>query len=59
MIDKFSRFSNAVIIRKKDDSMNMFMKHWISIFGAPNYIFSDKRGEFIGMIFMICVESLI
>ena len=45
---KFSRFSNAVIIRKKDDSMNMFMKHWISIFGAPNYIFSDSGGEFIG-----------
>ena len=48
MIDKFSRFSNAVIIRKKDDSVNMFMKHWISIFGAPNYIFSDNGGEFIG-----------
>ena len=48
MIDEFSRSSNAVIIRKKDDSINMFMKHWISIFGAPNYIFSDKRGEFIG-----------
>ena len=44
MIDKFSRF----IIRKKDDSINMFMKHWISIFGTPNYTFSDNRGEFIG-----------
>ena len=48
IINKFSRFGNAVIIRKKDDSMNMFMKHWISIFGAQNYIFSDNRGEFIG-----------
>ena len=28
--------------------MNMFMKHWISIFYAPNYIFSDNEGEFIG-----------
>ena len=36
MIDDFSRFSNAAIIRKKDDSINMFMKHWISIFGVPN-----------------------
>ena len=24
------------------------MKHWISIFGAPNYIFSDNGDEFIG-----------
>ena len=48
MIDEFSRFSNAVLIRKKDYSMNMFMRHWISIIGAPNYIFSDNGGEFIG-----------
>ena len=54
IIDKFSRFRNAVIIRKKDDSMNMFMKHWISIFGAPNYIFSDNGGEFIGDNFYMC-----
>ena len=48
MIDKFSRFTNAVIIRKNDDSINMLMKHWISIFGVPNYIFSDNGGELIG-----------
>ena len=48
MIDEFNRFSNAVMIRKKDDSMNMFIKHWIHIIGAPNYIFSDNGGEFIG-----------
>ena len=54
MIDGFSRFSNAVIIKNKDDSMNMFIKHWISIFGAPNYIFSDNRGEFIGDGFYVC-----
>ena len=28
--------------------MNMFIKHWISISGAPNYIFSDNGDEFIG-----------
>ena len=54
MIDKFSRFSNALIIRKKDNPMNMFMKHWISIFYAPNYIFSDNGGEFIGDDFYMC-----
>ena len=48
MIDEFNRFSNAVMIRKKDDSMNMFIKRWIHIIGAPNYIFSDNGGEFIG-----------
>ena len=48
MIDEFSIFSNAVIIRKKDDSINMFIRHRISIFGDPNYIVSDNGGEFIG-----------
>ena len=47
MADKFSRFSRAVTIRKKDDSMNMLMKHWISNFGAPLYIYNDNGGEFI------------
>ena len=47
MIDEFNRFSNVVMIRKKDDPMNMFIKHWIHIFGSPNYIFSDNGGEFI------------
>ena len=27
MIEEFSRFSNVMIIRGKDDSMKMFMKH--------------------------------
>ena len=47
MADKFSRFNGAVTIRKKDDSMNMLMKHWISNFGGPHYICSDNGGEFI------------
>ena len=47
MADEFGRFSNAIIIRKKDDSINMFMKYWISIFGAPNWSFGDNEGEFM------------
>ena len=54
MIDEFSSFSNALIIRKKDDSMKMFMKQWISTFGAPNYTFSDNESEFIGDDFYMC-----
>ena len=53
-IGEFSRFSDAVIIKKKDDSMNMFMKHWISIFGVRNYIFSDNGRKFIGDDFYMC-----
>ena len=30
------------------------MRHWISIFGASNYIFSDNGGEFIGDEFYMC-----
>ena len=51
MIGEFSAFNNAGIIKKKDDSVNMLMKHWISIFGAPNCTFSDHGGEFISYYF--------
>ena len=59
MADKFSRFSGAVTIRKKDDSMNMLMKHWISNFGGPHYICSDNGGEFIRDSFISGTASFI
>ena len=49
IIDEFSRYSNAIIIRHKDESViKVFMKCWISLFGAPKKVFSDNGGEFIG-----------
>ena len=47
MIDEFTRFSNAAIISKKNDSMKAFILSWIGLFRASTRIFSDKGGEFI------------
>ena len=57
IIDEFSRFSNAQIIRSKDMSVRTFMKSWISIFGAPRKVFSDNGGEFIGDDFFDMCET--
>ena len=49
LIDEFSRFSNAVIIKSKftDIIIKMFLKYWISLFGSSNTVFSDNGGEFV------------
>ena len=47
MIDELTKYSNAVIIKKKLSSLTVFIKNWLSIFGAPKRLFSDNGGEFI------------
>ena len=44
--DEFTRYSNAVIIKKKS-RLAAFIKNWLSIFGAPKRLFTDNGGEFI------------
>ena len=46
MIDEFSRYSNAVIIKSKQPAVIIqnFIQNWISLFGSPMKIFSDNRG---------------
>ena len=56
ILDEFSRFRNAVIIKSKTDSMKMFIKQWICIFGAPHCIFSDNGVEFINNTFYKIVK---
>ena len=51
MIDEFSRFSAASIITNKSHSAKVFLRHWIAVFGAPNKVFSDSGGEFVGEAF--------
>ena len=48
MIDEFSRYSNAVIIKSKQPAVIIqnFIQNWISLFGSPMKIFSDNGGEF-------------
>ena len=48
VIDEFTRYSNAGIVRSKNVAVRCFLRHWISLFGAPHRVFSDNGGEFIG-----------
>ena len=57
MIDEFTKYSNAVIIKKKLSSLTVFIKNWLSIFGAPKRLFSDNGGEFINDEFYEICES--
>ena len=48
LIDLSTRYSSAVVIRSKhkDVIVKNILQHWIALFGAPNKILSDNRGEF-------------
>ena len=48
MIDEFSHYSNAVIIKSKQPAVIIqnFIQNWIGLFGSPMKIFSDNGGEF-------------
>ena len=47
MIDQFTRYRNAVIIKKRSSSLTAFIKYWLSILGAPKRLFSDNGRESI------------
>ena len=59
MIDEFSRFSNAAIIKSKQPEIIIkhFLKNWISIFGSPYKVFSDNGGEFFSNEFIDFCEN--
>ena len=57
VIDEFTRYSNAQIIRSKDATVRTFMKCWVSLFGAPETVFSDNGGEFVGGDFIAMCEG--
>lgn len=48
MIDQFTRFSAAAIIKSKQSSVivHNFMKYWIAVHGPPKVLISDNGGEF-------------
>ena len=37
--------------------MKMFLIYWISLFGSPNTVFSDKGGEFVSNEFIYFCEN--
>ena len=45
MIDVFSRFSAATLVKSKDKQViaDGVLKHWVATFGTPRLIFSDPN----------------
>ena len=41
-------YSQAPIIKHKNESTKAFLLSWIGIFGGPRKLVSDNGGEFIG-----------
>ena len=48
IVDEFTPYSAATLVNNKSLCAKAFIKTWISIFGAPQKIFGDNGGEFIG-----------
>ena len=59
IIDEFTRFSNAVLIREKYPVVIIrnFLEFRVKHFGAPRKVFSDNGGEFIGEEFYEMCEA--
>ena len=54
-MDEFTRFSKAIVIRKKSITGTVFLNCWITHFGAPRKVFSDNGGEFCsGDFYELC-----
>ena len=54
IVDEFTRYSAATLVNNKSLCAKAFIKTWISIFDAPQKIFSDNGGEFISDRFHMC-----
>ena len=57
IIDEFSKYSQATIIKHKNESTKAFLTTWIGIFRAPRKFFSDNGSEFIGEDFVELRET--
>ena len=57
IIDKFTKYSQAAIIKHKNESTKVFLTLWIEIFGASYKLFSDNGNEFIGEGFVELCET--
>ena len=58
IIDNATRFSAAAVVKSKrqEEIVDIFIKHWIAIFGAPGMIISDNGGEFNSTLFTNMAE---
>ena len=52
IIDELNKYSQAAIIKHKNESTKAFLTSWIGIFSVPRKLFSDNDSEFIGEDFV-------
>ena len=57
IIEEFTEYSQAAIIKHKNESTKAFLTSWIGIFGVPSNLFSGKGNEFIGENFVELCEA--
>ena len=57
IIGEFTTYSQATIIKHKNESTKAFLTSWIGIFRAPRKLFSDNGSEFIGEDFVELCET--
>ena len=57
IIDKATRFSAAAVVKsKRQEEIDIFIKHWLAIFEVPSMIISDNGGEFNNSLFTNMAE---
>ena len=58
IIDNATRFSATAVVKSKrqEEIVDIFIKHWIAIFGAPGMIISDNGDEFNNTLFTNMAE---
>jgi transposase InsO family protein len=59
IIDEFSRFSAACVVKSKQSSeiVGKFIQCWIGVHGAPKKVYSDNGGEFNNAEFRDMAEN--
>ena len=58
IVDNITAFSATAVVKSKhqEEIVDIFIRHWIAIFGAPGMIISDSGGEFNNRLFTNMVE---
>ena len=48
IIDMYSRYMNAIpmVSITAEECVDSFIRHWVSWFGAPDYVYTDRGSQF-------------
>ena len=53
IIDKFTRFMNAVPLPNVlAECVKAFIRHWVTLFGTPEHIFTDRGTQFTSSLWL-------